>query len=1343
MDESPIFDNENKRSAGNKRQQTESPFSAATPKSRLGREPKRIFGTSSGNMADSNLEETCLEHDSRPSSASSITPADNTSLLDLSTVTALATDDASFVGTNDASITPGSNVDVNLEQSELYDTSNCTSNLSMVQESDETDADATLSNDFDNQLALDGETTPTASRTPMSQILSRECTPTVSNPQLLTEIAKGVDQPTKPVRDVPQSPVLPVKGHIDFSLHEFEMLEQNSEHEESIKLLQSQIELLRQSHSQQLSEIQEARIFEEKMLTQQVDSAMKKAKSDREAAKAREQVLEKQVQELRLKLEEPDEEKNQLVHNLAALNAQIEELTQKALKVDSMQQGATASEDRIRELIGGHQEAIKQLENTKQMNESLQRDLVEKEARFSEEMERIRTESQTTSESLKYEHELVRKMMIEDMEKLEAEVLALKSQQANLEIQEFHDKIKQLELEVQLSSENKEKLQAELMVVQEKASENIKNAEEKVNGLEAEVEKLRFEATNNSRVVELEQQLEEFRSLMIKEISDLENQLEAAKLESGSTSEPNAQLEASQATIQELTSEMKMQLEEVKRQSDENNSLNVHLTSSNEKIAELTSSLEMVAAQLLSSQQETDVAVTKVENLELKMEEAHRMYLLDIELSRVKIDELQSSIEVLSKLEREVQSSNLQNEELKLSLRNFEELQADLAMSKAKNEELEQQIEDSSREFSVITEANKEMQLKLDSSEAQISEMTASLTAFQEEMQSTRADAVASEDKVKELESLLENLKEPLEELNNLRANLKDSNGKVLELQSQLDLAQQFSDLTDRLQEDLRTSDARVQELNVQVSDLQSELETARQDTNAVQVVMEALKSEQGESYEALRAELDAAVQEKGRSSDLVTSLEGKIQELETAIESSTAENVQKSKTIQDFTDKVSLLESQICELKSQNEQMEIDTNLNMDQLSEMSSQLESANAELIELTRTSAETIDKLRGEVEKSTKAMMDQEEHLAELVAKIESRDVENADQAAKHKEEQERLQSVIDTLRTSQSTIEESQAKSEELNSRIKELQASIEFAQKALADTENAKQEKVEELEKVQEQMLNLVQAFEVEKASIRLEWNSSLSNANEKLEAAEEALSQKENTIVTLESRIETISQQFEARLEEANVWKSQAMQLGTLTQSLSQMQRQLGEMHEKMEASDRRVIEVEEQAQHDITLIQVENKEQSEALEQAHSRILELEEKLVRAEIEIQRLEKVCDAFDDDEREYKDKIMTLQSEIKQLKGVKTPPRVMGLIEQARLGVKQLSRESSLVEPQNSAHEDAFEDAQNSFQDRLQTMSNTTARQIDASNHHPEDHVLEKSARETPSKKNRSNCQHQ
>lgn len=102
-------------------------------------------------------------------------------------------------------------------------------------------------------------------------------------------------------------------------------------------------------------------------------------------------------------------------------------------------------------------------------------------------MERIRTESQTTSESLKYEHELVRKMMIEDMEKLEAEVLALKSQQANLEIQEFHDKIKQLELEVQLSSENKEKLQAELMVVQEKASENIKNAEEKVNGLEAEV----------------------------------------------------------------------------------------------------------------------------------------------------------------------------------------------------------------------------------------------------------------------------------------------------------------------------------------------------------------------------------------------------------------------------------------------------------------------------------------------------------------------------------------------------------------------------------------------------------------------------------------------------------------------------------------------------------------------------------------------------------------------------------------------------------------------------------------------------------------------------------------
>lgn len=163
-------------------------------------------------------------------------------------------------------------------------------------------------------------------------------------------------------------------------------------------------------------------------------------------------------------------------------------------------------------------------------------------------------------------------------------------------------------------------------------------------------------------------------------------------------------------------------------------------------------------------------------------------------------------------------------------------------------------------------------------------------------------------------------------------------------------------------------------------------------------------------------------------------------------------------------------------------------------------------------------------------------------------------------------------------------------------------------------------------------------------------------------------IAQKEKEIITLQARIEAMSQQFEERLEASNVWKTQAMNVGTLTESLSQLQVQLQQMNEKLVASDKYAVEVEQQAQHDITVIQEEKNEQSAALEEALSKIAELEEQLGRAQKEIVRLEKVCDDFDDVERELKDAISKLQSEIKQLKGIKKPPKVMGLLQQARLG---------------------------------------------------------------------------
>ncbi|PIC38116.1 hypothetical protein B9Z55_010237 [Caenorhabditis nigoni] len=333
--------------------------------------------------------------------------------------------------------------------------------------------------------------------------------------------------------------------------------------------------------------------------------------------------------------------------------------------------------------------------------------------------------------------------------------------------------------------------------------------------------------------------------------------------------------------------------------------------------------------------------------------------------------------------------------------------------------------------------------------------------------------------------------------------------------------------------------------------------------------------------------------------------------------------------------------------------------------------------------------------------------QKQQMEGIIAEMNVREAELVAQSVQYEDRIGQLSSMVEQLQTSQKSNDE--AKIEELNARIEELQAGINFAQKTFK--EKVKMEKVSKLQQSQKEMKKLRQLVEQEKTVLHQE----IQHINKKLDVAEQALSQKETKVVTLESHIETISHHFEERLKESNErikemteWKSQAMQFGTMAESLSLMQQQIKELFANLEASNRRVIEVEENAHHDMTIMQDEKNEQSAALEEAKARIAMLEDKLESAEKEIELLGKECDQFDEDEKGYKETISELQAEIKQLKGVKTPPKAMGLIQQARLGVKPLSRESSRVE-----------------------------RSV-----HPDDQAVERSAID-PSKRNRANCHQQ
>ncbi|CAI5447904.1 unnamed protein product [Caenorhabditis angaria] len=290
---------------------------------------------------------------------------------------------------------------------------------------------------------------------------------------------------------------------------------------------------------------------------------------------------------------------------------------------------------------------------------------------------------------------------------------------------------------------------------------------------------------------------------------------------------------------------------------------------------------------------------------------------------------------------------------------------------------------------------------------------------------------------------------------------------------------------------------------------------------------------------------------------------------------------------------------------------------------------------------------------------------------------------------------------------------------------------------------------------------------------IRLQKDKEISNLqeqiqtlNSQLSVAEESIAQKENSVVKLESEIESINAQYEKKLaavdEVQKVWEVEKRELETksfeLATELRIIKEQsngisgLAEMIESLRKdlanANKRVEEIEETANHDITIMKEEVEDRDiqvgeliKEIEELKLRLAEAEKSLEREKKEVERLETCCDKFDDEERVYKQTIRTLQKEVKDLKGIKTPPRQPGLIEMGRAGIKPLSRETTYIdEAQNE--QGTFVDARDSFvaADKSEDVKAPQSTSNQTAVFHPDDTKHETQAANTPSKMNRSRC---
>lgn len=1404
------FNDENKQQ-GFKRQQVESPYSAATPKSRIGKEPKRLFGFSKANLVDENMEETCIESDSRPNS---------TSLTDASfNITANST--MSFIN-NEA--------DPCLEQTELYSagTSANATNLSMVQEGDETDADVSLATDFDQNVFLQEQsktsTTPTSTNTnsarlPMSPIpMADDSTPTAPT-ALVSKIDRGLETIDTHSVESMFSPVGPIKSHIDYSLHEFEILEQKVEHEEDLKELQDKIEIMRTQHRQELEQINEARAFEEKMLMQQMEAASKKAKTDRVAAIEREQFLEDLVEELNAKMKVSDEAKQQLEQQLNTLNSRVEELIEKAVNVDSMQQDSSVFEDRIRELEMSHLEVTNQLTIARQELLDLQQKSIEAAAKYAEEAERLRIEtvSATSVDELKKEHEENRAMLLEEVRRLEDEVSLLQAQHASTDIESYVKKINELEEQirsdkVQLeqtkteacqkdeqyqeqieatrrqTEEEKASLQEQLEVGIRKAEEEgvtaaqrekelearLDDLMEKINELESEKHQLEQNFIPiNARIEKLTETASKVEAMQQEAAvqRDRIGELETANVEaSNQLSEANQQLHELQQ--KSLEAEMKAQgeieqircesvsaasIEDLKKEHEENRAMLL------EEIRRLESDNSLLQSQQSSNMESQ---LKKIAELE---EQARRDQIVLEQTKAEAAENVQSLKEQLEKLTQQAdeEKSSLQQQVHIVA----QKAESELVVAKEREQELVDLVNQLKEDIETSENAQKQLEQQLaalDSRVEELGEMSVKVNKMQE-------GASGYEDRILELEAANAEVNDRLLKANQEYEDLQHKMFGVEaeaseELERTLKSAEQDKlEMVHMLECFKQEIDTLKQQAEEEKSAFQQQMKSAAQ--KAEEDCMAVKEKEDGLTnlVEELKANLESSENAKQQMERQLLALNNHIEELV----------AEKAQDVDSMQQGASAYEDRIRELEANYQNI-------VDQLTNANQELEELQKKIIEAEAKSSEEIQRVMSDSEQDKREKDQQFEQYQKEVEKLKQQvkeektslqqQLHDAAQKAESelvtaKEREQELLDLVNQLKVTTETSEKEKQQLEQqltaLNSRVEELgemqKAEAEYV--AVKEREKLLQNVVDELnakmnvagdekKQLEQQLAELTARIEELShmaVNEKLFLQQEIEQSKEKLEAAEQALSQKENNIVSLESRIETISRQFEERLQEANVWKAQAMHIGTMAETLPKLQQQIKELSENLEASNKRVIEVEENAQHDITIMQDERNEQSAALEEAKAQIGRLEEKLKKAEKEIERLENECDQFDTEEREYKEKISELQTEIKMLKGVKSPPKTMGLIQQARLGVKPLSRESSHVEP--PVAEDGFEDAQDSFQSRPnhQKSFNQTAHLPGSPSVpsgttilHPDDHAVERSVMESPStKKNRSTCQQQ
>ncbi|CAI2332733.1 unnamed protein product [Caenorhabditis sp. 36 PRJEB53466] len=1313
---------------GKKRQQTQSPFTAATPKSRLGKEPKRPFGPSpllNSSVVDENLEETYIE-------PRSTTFADSNSTQNTT---------ADWSGC----------VDPNLEQTTLMDEStssapNVSKDLSMVEEADETDhtladeTNVTLADTFDEKVSIaDGEGTPKALSPPPNFATSP------STPTAPTAIVSHLQST---VSSVTTSPLFRPKPQVDESLCEFIVLEQKVEHNVEVENLKLEVTKLQN----ELRDINEARIFEEKALMQQTEAVSTKAKADRTAAKEREKQLEQEIEELKAKLERggeaeaiPDNcKEEELKEQLVELTAHVEVLTVKALKVDEMQSGMSAYKDKCQQIQNEQIALTEELQKARATIESLTAEA----GRVPELEVQLKSALEMMKEAHSAEEELA-----EETEQLEA-IAESSFAKAN-------------DLEKQLA----EALQKISAYEEEKAERDFEH-EQQLLTLREEMAQVAESARATSNV--------------LSRIDGLQQDLEKG---SHHISEVEAQLSTAEERIVTSETEMKTLKEDHEQEIE---GLGAKFAVDAQRIAELSENLESVQLEVASAsekiremQDQLTSAAQKLENVESeRVEEQQR--------SVARIEELQAEIQNLRAASADVQD-DVRVAELK------EELEDQRKMMISEIQELESQLE-AVRQQQQQTAANEELQKALESSEARIQELAAladaanaELTAtIQKHTEETEELQKRHADKMQQVEAEAE--KDALTHhstLDSVRIQLTTALDKVAALETELQVTRK--DAEQATVEIMRNREEELEVYQQKISELTTLLETAKKQSEfGVKEIQEAseLKIQQLETIHQKQLETVHANNRKLESD--VEAAKKRIEELEVTgkdAEQATVEiEKRREEELEGCRQKISELTALLdtAQQEKEREAHEIQEHYylktqelesihqeKLDAIQENALKLltgmDSAQMQIEELQKTN-ETIRKELQEELEAAKTQFDARK------AQLEQKQASDASQLISYQE-------TIAELQKELADVESDSHNLQALNDRIVELEASISSTQKELGDVQEALGEKTsrleeltlasdvlakksdqwrDEAEKANEKVSSLEK--ELSNATIQTEvqkqleeQRASLEELHEKLQVAEEALSQKENSVVTLESRIEAMQQQLEHSEKEADEWRQQAQLLNGFSRSFEEMHKQLRDMKAQLEASNQRVIEVEATAQHDVTLMREEVDGQATELEEARARIKQLEEELQRNSTEIERLEKVCDEFDDDEKEYKDKIYALQEEIRKMKGVESPPRTMGLLQQARLGIKPISRESSHLEQPEK--EDGFEDAHDAFPQNTSIRKqklNETARinqSLDATAIgvssttalHPDDSAEQsRMVPETPSKnKNRSNCQHQ